>query len=215
VAGARETERWNEIRFEKPTRAPTREGDVIVPALQAVISGALTAAGVGFVTTLLAIWQHWPWYVVPVGAFAGGLTMAILQWTELLNDSRRLLREVETWIREDLDGDGHVGEPEDDGVHLEVGREREDGKSAFFADLPISPVAFTTWARAAVNGMSLAQTSWTGSQGLFSRSEYDQLLAFLTRAGVVAWCNPDAKAQGRELTRSGRAALRAWLEGDV
>jgi hypothetical protein len=87
------------------------------------------------------------------------------------------------------------------------------GQRALFEELPVSTHTFNTWAESVVNGRSLSVSSWTGSGGSFSQSEYEDLMAFLENARVVEWVNPKHKRQGRQLTKMGKAALQAWLVG--
>lgn len=53
----------------------------------------------------------------------------------------------------------------------------------------------------------LAEAYWIGSAGLFSSSEYSQVMSALSEAGIVQWVNPDAKSLGREV--SGPTGWRA------
>lgn len=210
--------------FERyqPARPARYEPDVLVPFLQAVITGAFVAVALGIGAGVVAHWQSWPWWYALAAAGGGWLLVAALTWSQLLADSRDLLRKVETWSNRDnrdLDGDGEIGEPKDTPartVRLEV-EQRGDGnqRSSFFHDLPTEPALFTTWASAAVNGQSLALSHWTGNGRPFARSDYEALLDFMQRAGVVTWINPDAPAQGRQITKPGKAALQAWLEGEL
>jgi hypothetical protein len=212
-------EHLREAIFERPVnRTATREADVAVPLLQAAVS-----AGVGFVAGLLAggvgaALFGAPWWVPVVAGPFAGLVMFGWTWYELLDDTRALLREREVYVTDDhprLDtwGPEEPEEPVESVVHLEVDQRREDGgPRGAWRDLPVNPDHFRTWARAALAGQSLAQTSWTGRSGLFSRSQYDSLLTFLSDAGIVEWVNPASTSQGRRLTRAGRAALEHYTE---
>jgi len=205
--------------FERsqPARRASRESDVLVPFLQAAITGAFTAIMLGIGAGVVVHWQAWPWWYVAIVVAMTWLLMTSGVWLRLLNDSRELLWKVETWSNRDLDGDGTTGEPEEPAqvVRLEVKQEKAGSHSSFFHDMPTEPAVFTTWAQAAVNGQSLAVGHWTGSGRPFSRSDYEALLDFLQGAGVVAWQNPDAPAQGRRVTKPGKAALKAWLGGAI
>ena len=89
-----------------------------------------------------------------------------------------------------------------------------DGRMQF-ADFPIEGEAFKSWARAVLGGRGLSVGVWTGSNGLFSRQEYDALTDYLIRAGLMRWINPAAHAQGRELTPAGAATLRRFVDSDM
>ncbi|MCD4738332.1 MAG: hypothetical protein K8R89_03620 [Anaerolineae bacterium] len=211
VASNWAVDNWAEISFEEPARSASKEADVVVPLLQSLITGGIAALFVGSVAGGLAIQSGWSWHTPLLAALAGGAVVTSIMWSNLLSDTRSLLRKIETYTQRDLDGDGVIGEPAR--VSFEVRRHEKQRHSTFFSELPISEESFTTWARAAVAEQSISQDSWTGSRGLFSRSEYEELLDFLTRAWVIRWINPQAKAQGRVITNAGKAALRTWLEG--
>jgi hypothetical protein len=211
VAGAVEERRWSERRFEQPARGASVEGDVKVPLLQSLVTGTLGAVVSGLGAAVVGV-PSW-WYVPAVGAGVGVVTFGAM-WAYLLTDTRKLLRVVEVWTAEDLDGDGYVGQPEPDAVRLEVKREGGGrGPSWLFRDLPVGRDKLETWARAVLGGRGLAVGTWTGTGGLFSRAEYDSLMGALQDAGIVAWAVPGAPLKGRELTRPGRAALQAFVEG--
>ncbi len=222
VAGAQPAQvrprQRREVMRESPARRASREADVTVPFLQAVLSAAMAAVVSASVLTGLSVWLSWRWWIVPVGSLSLGFLVMAWRWEDLLADSRSLLRRVETIINEDLDGDGRVGEPERpefvESVHMEV-EHKGDRRGGAFADLPVSRSLFVVWASSVTGGGSLAVSRWAGKSAPFSRSEYDQMMEFLMRAGIVAWVNAKEPKHGRELTRPGKAALRAWLDGKV
>ncbi|RMD63451.1 hypothetical protein D6833_05655 [Candidatus Parcubacteria bacterium] len=98
---------------------------------------------------------------------------------------------------------------------MEVVHRDADGalKSIYRLDLPdsITREKLREFA-AGVFVKGLSHGAWTGGAGLFSRSEYDRLMAELERAGIVAWIDPENRTQGRKLTRPGRAALEHWRD---
>jgi hypothetical protein len=200
---------WSEYSIETPGRSPHPVADVVVPFLQAVVSGILAGAGAAIGAAKLA-------NVDPalIGSVVG-LVVSGVVWSRLLVDSRRLLRKVETWTRQDLDGDGVAGDPgKQETIRLELHDQTEPGgQRTLFEDLPVNTHTFKTWAESVVNGRSLSVSSWTGSGGSFSQSEYEDLMTAMAKARVVEWVNPRYKRQGRQLTTMGEHALRAWLKG--
>lgn len=58
-----------------------------------------------------------------------------------------------------------------------------------------------------IKSNGLAEADWIGSAGLFSSSEYSQVMIALTEAGIIQWINPNAKNLGREV--SGPTGWRA------
>jgi hypothetical protein len=197
---------WQGVYTERPSREPTTTSDVVVPFLQAVIGGVFAGSIIAVIILAIPTLQASPWIPVGIGLSVSGLT-----WAYLLTDHRQLLREVEEWTRSDINGDGVIGEPET--VRLEVKVQRpEGGPQHLFSEIPVKREAFDTWARSVTHGRSLAQSSWTGKRKPFSKPDYEDLLALLAKAHIVRWVNPEAHAQGRELTRMGREALKAYLE---
>jgi hypothetical protein len=184
--------------------------DVLVPLLQAGVSGVLTGVSAGIVAVLVLELEAKT--AATVGAVSA-LAVTGIVWTFLLTDSRRLLRKIETWTRQDLDGDGSIGKPKDpETIRLEMHTQTHSGRQTLFSEVPVSKAKFKLWAQGVTSGRSLALGSWTGSKGPFSRSEYDVLMDAMEKARVVSWNNPDEPRSGRTLTRLGKQALTAWLE---
>lgn len=75
-------------------------------------------------------------------------------------------------------------------------------------DLPIQPEQLKGWADGLANGLSLSESTWTGSGKLFATSEYRSLRDTLIHRGLARWKNPGSPKQGWELTVAGRAVVR-------
>ncbi len=75
-------------------------------------------------------------------------------------------------------------------------------------DLPIQPEQLHSWADGLANGLSLSESTWTGSGKLFSTSEYRSMRDTLIQRGLARWKNPGSPKQGWELTVAGRAVVR-------
>lgn len=198
---------WDDIYQARPARPASVAADVAVPGLQALISGliagALTLAGALAFDYRLE--------------YAGAVALAVLAiaWALLLADHRRLLWAVENLTRRDLDGDGETGKPaaaEPARLVLEVKHTGTGEKRGLdFHHLGIDAYAFLLWARAALEGQTLAVGAWVGRSRPFSRGQYDALMGELERAGIIRLSDPKNPQSGRELTAPGRAALRACV----
>jgi HAMP domain-containing protein len=207
-ASVGEMDDWQEAVYTEPSRNASRESDLVVPFGQAAVTGFLTALlvllGAAFLSFYLEIGKGFWWWLS-----VGGLVFALVTWWKwrgLLEDTRSLLRKAETIVNMDLDRDGVIGET----VRLEtVEKDQEGVRRGEIETLPISRERFEKFARGVSGGRGLAVSTWTGSAGLFSRSEYDALMDYLQRAGIVRWKNENAPHQGRELTRAGRAAIES------
>jgi hypothetical protein len=89
----------------------------------------------------------------------------------------------------------------------------ESGRTIqYFGELPVDIERFNQWAEAIlgtrVPAQTLAIANWTGSKGLFSRKEYDSLLALLRKSQAVILRG----GEGHILTGGGRRALRQHLK---
>lgn len=193
-----------EAEIAQPARPANLASDVLVPLVQALVTGALLGGLVVF--TLGEIVPDLD--VDPLKAWAGlALAISTVAWLLLLGQTRRLLWALEKVTRLDLDGDRQVGQPSPV-VRVEV----TNGQREMYLDLPGRPEALATMALGVLNGRSLAEGTWSGRGGLFSRSEFRQIRDILIERGLAVWRNPEAKAQGVELTAAGRAVFRRLAE---
>jgi len=187
------------IRRRIPSHGATLEGDVVVPLLQSLVTGAIGAL-LGY-----AVADR------PLIGFAVGFALA---WLILLVQSRSLLWTLEeTWNR-DLTRDGHSGEPEPQPVRHTVRIEmtENDGRTLYNTDLPGPPEAITALAQGVLVGESLAEERWSGAGKPFSLNEYRACRAELLREGYIIWRNPKSPNQGVRLTGRGRLMFRKYLE---
>jgi hypothetical protein len=78
-----------------------------------------------------------------------------------------------------------------------------------WADLPVDlPKLIKLARRVVLDRASFSMADLCGRHKPLSRSEFEELrLEFIAR-GLLVWCNPEAHAQGCELTRAGGAVLR-------
>ena len=187
-------------RVERETRAPLSiEGALIVPVIGSLALGVASSLVVsGVALGAGSEWRSWlAWTVAVLGlVWSAGLVVLLsasfehfTSWEEYTGGS-----ESETLQERQV-------------LRLEVVNGQEQRLS--FADLPIDSERFVAFARS-VEARGLTTSAWTGSNALFSRSEFDALTAYLMRAGLARWINEDAHNQGRELTAAGRSTLRKF-----
>jgi hypothetical protein len=186
-----------EAMRRSPSHAPTMQGDVAVPVAQSIITGLLLGGPVGAVLVYVT---QLPWYA----ALCAVCAVMACAWLVLLVDHRRLLWGIERITHTDIDGDREVGPPEE----LRVELSHTDAVGNYHAQIlsipGIEADRLRQFAAAVTSGKGLAVNAWTGSGALFTRSEYDRLLAELQRAGLAA---KGAGVSGWALTRPGRAVL--------
>jgi hypothetical protein len=133
------------------------------------------------------------------------LVISTATWWILLFQTRKLLWAVERVTGRDIDGDQVIGQP----VALPpIQVEVTSGQKQVYLELPGKPEALAALARGVLAGRPMAEDSWSGRAGPFSRSEFRQIRDTLIERGLATWRNPDAKAQGCELTAAGRAVFR-------
>jgi len=178
---------------------------VIVPVLKSLFLGFTTGVLVGLLAWAFNA-TFSPWLAFAVAWF---VVMPFSFWRY----SERAMWMIERIAGADLNGDSFVGQPTQQQapaltapIRVEVSR--DEGRAVDFIDLPVKPEKLPQLARGLLAGRSFNQTAWTGSAGIFSRSEFDALRDTMIQRGLLAWRNPESKAQGCDLTAAGRAVMR-------
>jgi hypothetical protein len=165
------------VETETPVRGAGIISDLQVPLGQAITTGVLLGALVGFaadkwglVTSAAGLLSLWLQAAVVIGAVV---------WLVLLVDTRKLLRTIEKVVGLDLDGDGHKGQPERViVVNAErAARERQQLERGARVSQFVDFVS-----RIPVKGTSLR--SWEKQLGRDVYCEYRDLLI---RLGWAAW----------------------------
>lgn len=187
-----------EVERRTPARAPSLEADVLVPLAQALATAGLVAA----VAWLL--WRHLGWPDPQTAALATGAVALVGTWLILLVQGRSLLWDVR-WASPG-EPPPVQGEPPAPEVRVELAE--PGARRVRYLNLPGDPDRLAALARGVLDGKPLSEATWTGAGQPFSRSEFGAVRAELLRAGLVRWRNPDAPAQGVELTGAGRAVMR-------
>lgn len=203
-----------------PARTPEFEGDVAVPAGQAVL--------IGIACSILSFPLPW---IIPGNI--GGLLIHLPWWTfalvapvawalavvALVMSGRRHLWNIEEVTQDSAPAEVAPARAPDGEIKLIISR--HDGNGKFIRGLNLTLPAgvgqakFYEFARGATRrGASLAVGDWTGSGKLFSKSVYNNLLAVLSEAGIIEWRDESNPSVGRRLTDVGRAALVGYCEGE-
>ena len=189
------------VEFEaerlRPSRAPSIEADVLVPAGWA---GGLGIIVFG-VTVYLAIINGYQWHLGCV------VSLAVMGLTFLIGifGLQKTLWMVERISHLDLDGDHVIGQPTVE-LHTNVHDESDRVRRQYIMDIGVTPEKLRDFCQGVLGGRGLVVNAWTGKNNLFSRSEYDRLMAELERAGMIERDGPGANA-ARKLTQAGREAF--------
>lgn len=181
----------------EPVRPPSVAADVLVPVCQslayalAVLVGGLVACGV----------FEWPaWYALA----AAGITFALAVPGRMHGVGDTLWRTASPVVPD-------PPAPQPAQVRIELTEQTPGGgvQRMRILDLPIDDQRLAVFARAALEGQSLALAKWTGAGRPFRRGEYVELCDRLEQAG---WLIPARGNVGARLTAAGRSMLRKLID---
>ena len=178
----------------EPARPASFESDVVVPFLQAVVTGSASL----IVTIPTAIFFEAPWWASLV---MSGSVVAIT-WGGLLGDHRKLM-----WHTEIVDNKP-LKPTSTKRIELEVKHSKGSGRPDLqFVGLPdsVTDEMFYDWCKGVtIGGKSPARSHWVGSGKPFGRDQYDAYLSALETAGIVYL----VPGKGRRLTPGGRRTVK-------
>jgi len=176
---------------------------VVYPLLQSTITGISLGLSVG---ALAWVAGH------DRPAALGLLSASIIQsgtWLLSLSRWHKWVYRLEDLTGWDLNQDGRIGrEDPPEPVRVEV--IQDNGRRVDFIDLPASQDQLVSLASGLITGIPLSENNWTGSGAPFSKREFHSIRDLLIRRGLARWINPRARAQGLELTGSGRSVMRRF-----
>lgn len=214
VAGALQEEEWQTVEYHEPARPASREADVLVPLLQAIVTGILG----GLIALMLAlagvVARGWPWWAVPVCSGCASVMVATVQWVRLLKETRALLVKRERWERPQGLGERGQGRGEKvpaETLRVEVKDETDGGVRWTIDELPISREQLTVLARRVDIGLgkwsrrSLAEIRGVGEERART------VLAELERYGYLHYPNGRNHSGGAVPTAKGAALFRGLL----
>lgn len=193
---------------QSATFLPTTEANVIVPFLQAVITGVFIGVPVGLLVGLIDVKLD---TLVIRGSIGSGLlwgavtvfSVTFWQWISRSGEYNNLLWRIETITGMDVNGDEEVGQPEPPTVRVEV----REGHTWRFANLPGSDEALQAFARDVLNGIRTFSEQGANDNG-YGVDNFKKLRALFIEKGWAAWNHPTHKQQGIRLTRSGEWLVR-------
>lgn len=203
---------WNEDpELKTIIHAPAVKHDalvdgVIVPGLQAAISGGLFGLAAAVLAALAGVPDWWKW---GGGVFVSAL---LLTWLSYRHGWQWRLERL---LGLDLNLDGSIGRPslpalpEPEPQRIRVVLEQQGGREVDFIDLPARPEQLQALASGITQGRTFALTAWAGT---FTRPEFEGLRDELIKRGLARWANERSHNQGIVLTPAGRAVMRRLAE---
>lgn len=206
-------------QFEYTMTAPAHMievGQFGTVANDLILSGAFSlpvGAAVGLVASIAA-----PDYAIELIGLGASIGTSVA-WGWLCAEHNQRLKRVLPWFLKQsaswsMAKDGTIG----GNVELTMDHRYRDGQTEsgrtiqYFGTLPVDTARFSEWAAAVLGTQVPAQTlaiaNWTGKGKLFSRKEYESLLALLRKSQAVVL----RASEGHILTGGGRRALRQHLK---
>lgn len=201
----------NEPQYTPPTvtrgglyQADGLRDGVIVPLFQSLISGFLS----GLAAAAITVWFGAPFWAVM------GTTAAVIMAASWMAYRGRWQYVLEKITGCDINGDGKIGaqpqQPQQVPMPpVRVILEENQGQHVEYIDLPF-PEKIPQLASGLLEGKAFTQTVWVGHD--LTRPQFDQIRSEMITRGLARWKNPNAPAQGCELTNKGKAVMRGIKE---
>ena len=182
------------------------QADVIVPALQAIITGAFVSLVVGTVAGALVAWggRSWGAGQIVAAAFTAGFIAVAVAWFNLMGDRRPALPAMPEQATVTFD---QVAPPEH-AIKLVV----EEERSMHLGHLPVDVETLRMVARSILAGQSFAVGTQTGRGRPLTRSQFETLRGWLLKHGYISWVDANSRQLGMEWTARGKALLRGLAE---
>ncbi len=176
-----------------------------------ILTGAFSlpvGALFGFVASLAS--PDYAIELIGLGASAG----VALAWGWLCAEHNQRLKRVLPWFIKHQAEWAAAKDEEIGNVELTVDHRHRDGNTEIgrtinrFGALPVDVKRFNEWAQGVLVGQSLAVPNWTPKAKMFTRPEYDSLLAKMKAGEIIVNLGSN---KGNTLTGGGRRALGRHL----
>jgi len=190
---------WKQ-RGSAPLRPATKEGDVTVPLLQAIVSGLFAGLGTLTATATAASSLGWDWSLVSLATATATVGVAWARWSGLLNDTRALLRKVEQYER--IDDTPAQPEPARS-LRVEFVSEADNRIQYTRLDADAERVIIAAMARRVV----LSRRGVATLRGI-GDDRARAILSDLEDVGLIAYPGARNAPEGARLTSKGRALAR-------
>jgi hypothetical protein len=171
--------------------------DVIVPLLQAIITGFLTAIIASISLSFLV--KGLPWY----SGMVVGMIVTGLAWGMFLGSSKDTLWIIEEITGRDIDGDGYTGQPSAPVRKWETNSQivdKQTGARERLSIYEIEPEALQQFCYAVTNGQPFTED--TADKCGISQGQFNTWRDDLLGQNQVVWKNPNYHNAGLRLSPS-------------
>jgi hypothetical protein len=175
------------------------ETAVVVPTLQALVSGALVGATGGLAAGMVH-WDNalWVWGLTTFG------TASVL-WLAMLDRWQKIQWEREFWRPEAPQAQVVQQTNNVERISVDV---RQDNRTTTILHLNVSAERLAEVAKLVLNGRPFVERSFCGSNGLLSQTQFREMRDELIQRGLLTWRNPESPQQGTIFEPSGYALMR-------
>jgi len=153
-----------------------------------------------------------PALVIGTLSLAGMWILSMRRWWDLTA--------LERALHLDLNGDGHIGEPEPTPepptIRVHISKDDHGHYESNTYDVPASAEQLEALAAGLLNGQPFTEREWAGKDKPFSSQEFRALRSDMLRRGLIELVNDKDPRQGYRLTEEGRAVMQeAMPEAEV
>lgn len=175
------------------------ETAVVVPTLQALVSGALVGATSGLAAGMVH-WDNALW-VWGLGTFG---TASIL-WLAMLDRWQKVQWEREFWRPEAPQAQVVQQTNNVERISVDV---RQDNRTTTILHLNVSAERLADVAKLVLTGRPFVERELCGQNRPLSQAQFREMRDELIQRGLLVWRNPDAPQQGTIFQPAGMALMR-------
>lgn len=176
----------------------TVRSGVLIPLLQALVTGLVFGGGVSAVGAVMN-WFGFDrvvWWQLGLAAF---FLATIRAWIALIDEWRGFLYP-------NRKQDPIYVETDPQTVRVEIAQNR--GRNVQFMDLPADASQMIMLGQGIVEGLGFTEAQWTGKGQPFTRNQFVQLRGEMIKRGLVVWNSDRDPARGLRVTGKGMAVMR-------
>ena len=195
------------VREEPAKRTTTIETEVYIPAFHAVIISLAWALAAAILASFIAALAQLSLWYVPAAFLAVATFLFPFQVTHNIKDQRKLLWKWEETEHQEPNNDSPIETTPTFTVELVTRDSSGQLRNIHTLDFGVPDEQALAFIRGVLDGRPITETQWTGNGRPFSKTKYNPMRDGLIAKGILQWRNPDAPAQGVELTDKGRTVF--------